>query len=112
MCQISPSLDAGQGWTLNSPATGRNLSGSRRLYQQTRRAQCGLATLFPLCSTSRGTPLLAQTVENLPAMQETQVRSLDSEDALEQEMATHSSILAWRQPDSLAQARPWTCSFC
>ena len=34
-------------------------------------------------------------VKNLPAMQETQVQSLDWEDALEKGMATHSSILAW-----------------
>ena len=40
----------------------------------------------------------AQTVKNLPAMQETQVRSLGWEDPLEKEMATHSSILAWRIP--------------
>ena len=37
-------------------------------------------------------------VKNLPAMQETQVRSLGQEDPLEKEMATHSSILAWRIP--------------
>ena len=37
-------------------------------------------------------------VKNLPAMQETQVRSLGQEDALEKEMATHSSILAWEIP--------------
>ena len=42
--------------------------------------------------------LVAQTVKNLPAMQETWVRSLDSEDPLEKEMATHSSILAWKIP--------------
>ena len=35
-------------------------------------------------------------VKNLPAMQETQVQSLGWEDPLEEEMATHSSILAWR----------------
>ena len=40
--------------------------------------------------------LVAQTVKNLPAMQETWVRSLGSEDPLEKEMATHFSILAWR----------------
>ena len=39
-------------------------------------------------------PRVAQTVKNLPAMQETQVRSPDQEDLLEKEMATHSSILA------------------
>ena len=42
--------------------------------------------------------LVAQMVKNLPAMEETKVQSLDREDALEKEMATHSSILAWRIP--------------
>ena len=41
---------------------------------------------------------MAQTVKNLPAMQETQVRSLGREDPLEKGMGTHSSILAWRIP--------------
>ena len=39
---------------------------------------------------------MAQQVKNLPAMQETQVKSLGWEDPLEKGMATHSSILAWR----------------
>ena len=39
---------------------------------------------------------MAQTVKNLPEMQETQVQSLGPEDLLEKGMATHSSILAWR----------------
>ena len=42
--------------------------------------------------------LIAQLVKNLPTMQETQVRFLVWEDPLEEEMATHSSILAWRIP--------------
>ena len=42
--------------------------------------------------------LVAQTVKNLPAVQETWVRSLGWEDPLEKGMATHSSILAWRIP--------------
>ena len=37
-------------------------------------------------------------VKNLPAMQETWIRSLGLEDLLEKEMATHSSILAWKIP--------------
>ena len=37
-------------------------------------------------------------VKNLPAMQETQVRSLGREDLLEKGMVTHSSVLAWRNP--------------
>ena len=40
--------------------------------------------------------LVAQSVKNLPAVQETQVWSLGWEDPLEKEMATHSSILAWK----------------
>ena len=39
-----------------------------------------------------------QSVKSLPAMQETRVLSLGQEDPLEKEMATHSSILAWRSP--------------
>ena len=46
----------------------------------------------------RGASLVAQMVKNLPAMGETRVQSLDREDPLEEEMATHSSILAWRTP--------------
>ena len=42
--------------------------------------------------------LVAQMVKNLPAMRETWVQSLGQEDPLEKEMATHSSILAWRIP--------------
>ena len=42
--------------------------------------------------------LIAQSVKNLPAMQETWVQSLGREDSLEKEMATHSGILAWRIP--------------
>ena len=49
---------------------------------------------------------MAQMVKNLPAIQESQVRFLGQEDSLEKEMATHSSILAWRilwaeEPDGL-----------
>ena len=42
--------------------------------------------------------LVAQTVKNPPATQETQVQSLGWEDPLEKDMATHSSILAWEIP--------------
>ena len=41
---------------------------------------------------------MAQRVKNLPATWETQVQSLGQEDPLEEDMATHSSILAWRIP--------------
>ena len=63
---------------------------------------------------------MAQWVKNLPAMQDTQetwVRSLGQEDPLEEEMATHSSILAWNIPwrvelqfSSVAQSCPTLCN--
>ena len=43
---------------------------------------------------------MAQIVKNLPAIQETQVRSLGQEDPLEKGMITHSNILAWRIPQT------------
>ena len=42
--------------------------------------------------------LVAQTVKNLPTMQETRVQSLGREDPVEKGMVTHSSILAWKMP--------------
>ena len=44
------------------------------------------------------TSLVAQTLKGLPTMRETPVQSLGREDLLEKEMATHSSILAWKIP--------------
>ena len=53
--------------------------------------------------------LMAQTVKHLPAMWETWVPSLDQEDTLDKEMATHSSIVAWKSPWrwSLVCYSPW-----
>ena len=45
-----------------------------------------------------GASLVAQMVKSLPAVWESRVRSLSQEDALEKEMATHSSTLAWKIP--------------
>ena len=53
---------------------------------------------FELSLPKKGASLVAQMIKNLPAMLETQVRSLGWEDPLEKGMATHSSILAWRIP--------------
>ena len=50
---------------------------------------------FIMC---KWTSLVGQRLKHLPAMQETWVQSLGWEDPLEKEMATHSSILAWRIP--------------
>ena len=41
---------------------------------------------------------MTQMVKNLPAMQETWIRSMGQEDPLEEQMETHSGILAWRIP--------------
>ena len=49
---------------------------------------------------------MAQTVMHLPTMQETQVQSLGWDDLLEKEMATHSSILAWKIPWTEEPGRP------
>ena len=52
---------------------------------------------------------MVQTVKNLPAMQDFQVRSLGLGESLEKEMATHSSILAWRVPRTVEPRgySPW-----
>ena len=55
----------------------------------------GRKSYFSLCACVLRASLV---VRNLPAMWETQVRSLGQEEPLEEEMATHSSILAWRIP--------------
>ena len=53
--------------------------------------------------------LVVQMVKNLPAMWENWVQSLGWEDALEEGMATHSSILAWRIPWTEEPGGPWGC---
>ena len=54
---------------------------------------------------------MAQRVKSLPTVQETQVLSLGWEDPLEEDIATHSSILAWRVPwtEELGGYSPWGC---
>ena len=65
--------------------------------------------IYPLLGIS-GTSLVVQMVKCLPTMRETQVQSLGQEDLLEKEMATHSSILAWKIPWTEEPGRlhsPW-----
>ena len=57
-----------------------------------------LARVKALVASQLKASLVAQRIKRLPAMQETRVRSLGGEDPLEKEMATHSSIPAWRIP--------------
>ena len=52
-----------------------------------------------------GLPLVAQSVKNQPAMQETWVQFLGQEASLEKEMTTHSSILAWEIPQTEEPSR-------
>ena len=61
-------------------------------------------------------PLVAQEVKNLPVMQETWVQSVGQEDALEKEMAAHSTVFAWEIPwteepgglQSVGSTKSWT----
>ena len=57
---------------------------------------CDKSSLLVFSWIMPGGSLVAQTVKNLPAMQETQVQFLGWEDPLEKGMATHSSILPWK----------------
>ena len=67
-------------------------SGITMLYTHSPGERIGYPLLYSWAS------LVTQTVKNLPAMQETWVRSVGWEDPLEEGMATQSSILAWRIP--------------
>ena len=82
-----PGSSAGKGSTCNAGDLG-SIPGSGR--------SPGEGIGCPL--QDFGVSLLAQTVKNPPAMQEIWVRSLGWEDPLEEGMAAHSSILAWRIP--------------
>ena len=55
-------------------------------------------TFLSLSKEEYVTSLVAQAVKRLPTMRQTQVRSLGWEDLLQKEMASHSSILAWKIP--------------
>ena len=61
-------------------------------------SQCFANGGFSILSRYTGASLVVQRLKRLPAMQETWFQSLGQEDPLEKEMATQSSILAWRIP--------------
>ena len=68
----------------------------------------GEAARNPAATEDTCLPLhLAQTAKNPPAMRETRVQSLGQEDPLEEETATHSSILAWRIPQREDRGAGW-----
>ena len=86
-------------WSMNSAkqdtlVTTTQVRESSPLPPNTSAPMAGLIALIKALQAS----LVAQMVKNLPVMRETQVRSLDWEDPLEEGRATHSSILAWRIP--------------
>ena len=80
-------------------AWGRALQRNRKTGLQLRLAFSCCVTLCQLLNLSfPRASLVAQRLKSLPAMRETWVQSLGQEDPLEKEIATHSSILAWRIP--------------
>ena len=99
--------------------TKKNLTRKEQLYRVKRKKTqvlsitatmhgnqlCSLATAtfneYDTCFQGLGTSLVAQSVKNPPAGQETWVRSLGWEDPLEKGIATHSSIMAWRIPQTV-----------
>ena len=87
---------AGRG-SLSPAAPGRE--GKRGGWDGECEREVGGYSVCSKCSINTKS-LVAQTVKNLPAMQETWFRYLGWEDPLEKKMATHSSILAWRIPST------------
>ena len=85
-------VNSGSWWWTGRPGV-LQFRGSQRVSQ----TQLSDWTELNWTETNR-TSLVAQMIKNLPAMQKTQVPSLGQEDHLEKEMATHSSILAYRIP--------------
>ena len=69
-----------------------------RQYTEKQRHYSANKGLYSQSYSFSSSHIVAQMVKSLPAVRETQVRSLDQEDPLEKEMATHSSILVWKIP--------------
>ena len=91
---------AGVGVQVTPQPPGRCVAWDQRLPMRMRISfHAGkVGIIFIPNSPGCGAPLVPQRIKSLPAMWGTQVRSLGQEDPLEKEMATHSSILAWRIP--------------
>ena len=81
----------GSGWD-HDPRQGRGAGHAHHAHSDFS------LTLFRKRNRRLGACLVAQTVKNPPAVQETRIQSLGQEDPLEEGMATHSSTLAWRNP--------------
>ena len=89
-CEVGPGpVGLGKGLGVTLAHSANNQPAGRVLWAK--------GFLCPMQYNTRAS-LGAQSVENLPVVQETQVRSLGWGDPLEKEMASHSNILAWRIP--------------
>ena len=103
-CQASPSMGfSRQEYWNGLPCTiiGKlHTCKQQSIENWTYHCFCSVAKLSDSLRPDRRcwTALVAQTVKRLPTMRETWVQSLSQEDLLEKEMATHSSILAWKIP--------------
>ena len=82
-----PGESQGRGSLVGCRPWGRTESDTTEVTQQQQQQH-----------TSPRPSLVAQTIQNLPEMQDTWVQSLGWEDLLKKEMATHSGVLAWRIP--------------
>ena len=87
----------------NSPITS-----SRKLWSLCTRLFTGKAPSTQSLITVHGSTLFGWIVKNLPATQETLIRSLSWEDPLEKGMVTHSSILAWKIPWTEKSQTQWS----
>ena len=92
-----------KGRVENEVGAKSSYKGLERLYKQVE--DLHNLTCLKDQSVYCGASLVAQTVKNLPAMQETRIQSLGQEDPLEEEVETHSSILAWKIPWTEEPAR-------
>ena len=110
---VSDAMQASHPLSSPSPPTFNLSQHQKTLFKKKRTNQicCDslrrfLRFLFGLTPGLWGSSHVAQLVKNPPAMQETWVRFLGWEDPLEKEMATHSNILAWRIPWTVACQAP------
>ena len=79
-------------------ALDHSLYSCASIFSQGKKIHVCLCARLSTKDAVRSNVTVAQTVKNLPVMQEMWVQSLGQEDPLEEEMATHSSIFAWRIP--------------
>ena len=90
-------MDRG-AWRATVHSVTKNRTGLKRLSSISLLPYSKHFQYFKVLLLTYQTSLVAQAVKRLPTVWETQVRSLGREDPLGKEMATHSSILAWRTP--------------